>query len=130
MNILTVSLMACGAATALSLSPLSPARAQDTHDIASAPPTAAASHGDWTLRQREDWLNDRLEKSRVDASLDRTEYHRVHDDLTDLRHEEDHMRGAAHGQLTDNQTADLEGRLDAIAAKIHWANTVAYSRPW
>jgi hypothetical protein len=124
MKTLTLSLLAYGASIGLCLSPLSHAQAQDT------PTAVVVSHGDWTLRQREDWLHDRLEKSRADGSLDRSEYERARDELSDLRHEEDRMRDEGQGQLTDNQTAALEGRLDAMAARIHWANMNAYTRPW
>jgi hypothetical protein len=126
MRILTISLAAYGAAMALSLSPWGGAANAQT-DMT---PTPAVSHGDWTLREREDWLNDRLDKSRVDGSLDRIEFDRAKHDLNDLRHEEDRMRDDKHGQLTDNETANLEARLDDMAAKIHWANMAAYTRPW
>jgi hypothetical protein len=126
MKLLTISLLAWGGAIALSLSPVSPARAQDAMtQAAPAPP-----HGDWTLREREDWLSDRLDKSRADGSLDRSEFENARRQLADLKHEEGHMRDEAHGQLTDNQTADLEQRLDAMAEKIHWANANTYTRPW
>jgi hypothetical protein len=131
MKLLTLSLTAYGAAIALSLSPTSHARAQDAIPPDTAPMAgASATHGDWTLRQREDWLSDRLDKSRADGSLDHSEYDRARQELNDLRHEESHMRDGAHGQLTDNETADLEARLDAMAAKIHWANMATYTRPW
>ncbi len=128
MKILTLSLMAYGAAVALSLSPINSARAQDAVPDATA--GASVTHGDWTLKQREDWLSDRLDKSRADGSLDHAEFDHARQELNDLRHEEDHMRDHAHGQLTDNETADLEARLDAMAAKIHWANMATYTRPW
>jgi hypothetical protein len=129
MNILALSLIAYGGSIALSLSPINPAHAQDMTPPGAAEP-AAVSHGDWTLREREDWLSDRLDKSRDDKSLDHHEYDRARQELDDLRHEENHMRDRGHGQLTDNETADLEVRLDAMAAKIHWANMAAYTRPW
>ena len=125
MKILTLSLLAFGTAMALSLSPAGHADAQTEQA-----PAVSATHGDWTLRQREDGLHDRLEKSRDNGSLDRVEFDRAHDSLEGLRHEEDRMRDAQHGQLTDNETTDLEGRLDAMAAKIHWANADAFRRPW
>jgi hypothetical protein len=127
MKLLTASLAAYGGAILLSLSPWSAASAQS--DMAPAP-TATVAHGDWTLRQREDWLSDKLDKSRGDGSLDRAEFDRARRDMSDLRREEGNMRDAAHGQLTDNQTADLEGRLDTMAAKIKWANATAYAQPW
>jgi hypothetical protein len=126
MKTLALALAASAAMTAFSLAPLGAAQAQ------ADPPTpaAAATHGDWTLRQREVWLNDRLDKSRADGTLDHVQFDSAKQDMADLRHEEDGMRDAAHGQLTDNQTADLETRLDSMAAKIHWANMKTYARPW
>ena len=127
MNLLTVSIAGYVAAMTLSLSPWSHANAQTDPEAA---PAVSASHGDWTLRQREDWLSDRLEKSRDDGSLDHHEYEPASMALSDLRHEETRMRDQAQGQLTDNQTADLEARLDDMAAKIHWAHVNSFTRPW
>jgi hypothetical protein len=137
MNLLAPTLAAYGGAILLSLSPWSAANAAQP-DMAPAPsmasqdmtPAPAVAHGDWTLKQREDWLSDKLDKSRGDGSLDKIQYDRAHRDMSDLRHEESRMRDAAHGELTDNQTADLEVRLDAMAAKIKWANANAYAQPW
>jgi hypothetical protein len=127
MKLLTTSLAAYSGAILLSLSPWSAASAQSDPAVAAAP---MAAPGNWTLRQREDWLNDKLEKSRGDGSLDRAQFDRAHRDLTDLRREEGNLRDAAHGELTDNQTAELEARLDTMAAKIKWANAAAYAQPW
>ncbi len=126
MNTLTVTLAAYAATVAFSLSPWGEARAQ----MDTAPVEAGATHGDWTLRQREDWLNDRLDKSRANGTLDREQFDMAKHEMADLRREETMLRDHAHGQLTDNQTADLEERLDTMAAKIHWANEAAYTRPW
>ncbi len=127
MKLITASLAAYGGAILLSLSPWGSANAQSDPAMS---PTPVVAHGDWTLRQREEWLSDRLEKSRNDGSIDRGEADRAKRDLSDLRHEEDRLRDGAHGQLTDNQIADFEMRLDAMAAKIKWANAAAYSQPW
>ncbi len=127
MKLLTASLAVYGGSILLTLSPWSGAAAQP--DMAPAPAMAPA-HGDWTLRQREDWLSDKLEKSRGDGSLDRAEYDRARRDMSDLRREEGNLRNGAHGELTDNQTAELEARLDTMAAKIKWANATAYAQPW
>ena len=125
MRLLTISLLAYGGAMALSLSPLSHVDAQP--DTAAA---ASSSHGDWTLREREKWLGNRIDKSRDDGALDRVEYDRARHSLDDLRQEEDRMRDHQHGQLTDNQTTDLEARLDDMAAQIHWAHQEAFAKPW
>jgi hypothetical protein len=97
---------------------------------APAAPVFAQDHGNWTLRQREDWLHDRIQRSRDDGSLDRVEFERVKHELGDLRHDEDKMRDHHDGQLTDNETTELEARLDNLAAKIHWLREDTFQRPW
>jgi hypothetical protein len=124
MKLLTLSLIAYGGAVALTLSPLTHVAAQP--DIAAVAP----SHGDWTLHERERWLSDRIGKSRDDGALDRVEYDQARHTLDDLRQEEDRMKDHQHGELTDNQTAELEARLDAMASEIHWAHQQAFEKPW
>jgi hypothetical protein len=124
MKLLTLSLIAYSGAVALTLSPLTRLDAQP--DTAAVAPT----HGDWTLRERERWLNDRIDKSRDDGALDRVEYDRAKHSLDDLRRAEDEMRDHQQGQLTDNQTAELESRLDSMASEIHWAHQQAFAKPW
>ncbi len=87
-------------------------------------------HGDWTLKEREDWLSNRLDKARDDGALDHHEYDRVHDQLKGIRHEEDRMRDHHDGQLTDDETQMLEARLDGVADHIQWLHENAFERPW
>jgi hypothetical protein len=87
-------------------------------------------HGNWTLKERENWLDSRLDKARDDGSIDRHEFERVRHDLSSIRDDEDRLRGAHDGQLTDNETADLEARLDGVAGQIHWLHEESFRRPW
>lgn len=153
MKILSTSLAALGGALLLSASPLVGAVAQtiivpvptpapaptvvlvptpapEAAPVVETAPAAAPAHGDWTLRQREDWLSGRLEKSSADGSLDKASFNRARLEMDDLRKEESRMRHDANGQLTGNQTSELETRLDTMAAKIHWANMTDNARPW
>jgi len=125
MKIVTVTLAGCGGAILLALSTFGTASAQT--DVA---PAVAAAHGDWTLRQREDWLTGQLEKARDDRSLDKASFNSARLEMRDLSREESRMRHDAHGQLTDNQAAELDTRLDAVAAKIRWANASEHTHPW
>jgi hypothetical protein len=102
MKTLTLSVLAGGALALSCLAPMAVVRAQDE------PPPAAHSpdQGNWTLRQREDWLTSHLD------------------------HDEDQMRHHQDGQLTDNETADLEGRLDHVAHQIHWLHEHSFTPPW
>ena len=128
MKTLLLSLVAVGGAVALNLAPLSVADAQ--MDPAAAPAPAAAEHGDWTLRQREDWLGGQLKRSLDSGAIDKAEFNRARLEMDHLRQEESRMRHDGKGELTDNQTDELKTRLDTMADKIHWANTSDYKRPW
>jgi hypothetical protein len=123
MKLLTLSLIAYGGAVALTLSPLTHLNAQDA--VAESP-----THGNWTLLDRERWLSDRIDKSRDDGALDRVEYDNVRHSLDDLRREENRMKDHQHGELTDNETAELEARLDSMASEIHWAHQETFEKPW
>jgi hypothetical protein len=90
----------------------------------------AEAHGDWTLKQRENWLYDRLHKARDDGSLDRHEYDRVHDRLDEIKRDEDRVRDHQDGQLTAEQTSTFEARLDTVADHIQWLHQNAFERPW
>src|SRR5580693_9842689 len=112
MKALILSLVAFGGAATLSVSPWSAAKAQ--MDTAPAVAPAVADHGDWTLRQREDWLSDQLKNSLANGSLDKAEFNRARLEMDHLRQEESRMRHDGGGDLTDNQKSDLEARLDTM----------------
>lgn len=77
---------------------------------------AHATLSAWTLQQRENCLNDRLHASRDDGG----EFGRLDHEMERIRDAENRLRGAHDGQLTDNETIALEGRLDAVADQILW----------
>jgi len=121
-----LSLMATATAAALiSLAPMTVVRAQAVDADA-----VVGSHGDYTLKQREDWLGDRLAKARDDGSVDHAEFDRVRQDIDQIRDDEHRMRDHHDGQLTDNETATLESRLDTVADQIHWLHENGFQRPW
>ena len=121
----TLSLAGLGTAILFGLAPVGAAQAQ--MQTMAAP---ASAHGDWTLRQREDWLTGQLEKAKADGSLSKASFNRARLEMRNLQNEESRMRHDAHGQLTEGQTADLDTRLDAMAAKIDWANASLHTHPW
>jgi hypothetical protein len=82
------------------------------------------------LKEREHWLDDRLDKARADGSIERSEFERVHRELSSVRREEDRMRDHHDGQLTDEETTRLEARLDDVASQIHWLHEHGFQRPW
>lgn len=125
---------AASALVALSAAPA--VHAQDMNGQYRAAPGVDASatvgnHGNYTLRQREQWLYSRLDQARDDGSIDNHELDRVHHQLSGIRDAEDRMRDAHDGhQLTDNETADLEARLDGVANQIHWMHDESFQKPW
>ena len=124
MKMLDLALAVGGAAVLFAFTPLTAVQAQDE------PPVVAAGQGNWTLKEREDWLHSRLDKARDERDIDHTEYDRVKHDLDRIHEDEEAMRDHHDGQLTDNQTTDLEARLDLVAGKIHWLHENSFQRPW
>ena len=109
------------------------ALAQDPTLDGAPPPiasTASVDHGNWTLKQREDWLNDHINKAHDEHDIDGREADRVHHELDRIRHDEGEMRDHHDGQLTDNETAMLETRLDGMATQVHWLHENAFKKPW
>jgi hypothetical protein len=86
--------------------------------------------GGWTLKRREDWLNDRINKAHDEHVLDGHEADRAHHELDRLRDDENRMRGRHDGQLTDDETFSLEARLDGLADQIVQSHNDAWRRPW
>jgi len=125
MKLSTLSLLAAGAAGLFAIAPLTTAVAQGMDASATV-----GDHGNWTLKERESWLHNRLDKSKDSGAISHEEFDRVSHELADIRHDEDAMRDHGGGELTDNQTSDLEARLDIVADKIHWAHDESLSKPW
>ncbi len=126
----TSILAAAGAAALLVSAPAAFAQTETTTTTTVYTAAVSEGHGDWTLKRREDWLNDRINKAHDAKELDGREADRAHHELSRIRDEENHMRDHHDGQLTDNETQDLEARLDQMATQIHWAHENAYSAPW
>jgi hypothetical protein len=105
------------------------AQADDGNAVDSSA-VVGADHGNFTLKQREDWLSDRLRVARDDGSINGSEFDRVHHELDRIHDEENHLRSDHDGQLTDNETSTLEARLDGVADQIHWLHEDQFRKPW
>jgi hypothetical protein len=125
MKTLTVSVLAGAAATLMSLAAVGTVNAQAVDATAVVP-----EHGNWTLAEREDWLKTRLDRARDDGALDHHEYDRVRSELHDIHQDEERMRDRHDNQLTDNETSDLEARLDHVANQIRWLHENDFRKPW
>jgi hypothetical protein len=118
-------------AAAIALLATAPVHAQSAYDYGVDTSAVVGAHsGDWTLRQREDWLSRRIDMARDDRSISDEEHDRIRDQLNDIRDQENHMRDAHDGQLTDNETAALETNIDTMADRIHWLHEDRFQRPW
>ncbi len=126
----TTILLAAGAAALLACAPA--AFAQDVGPASAAPPSTAVigGSGNWTLKQREEWVDSHINKAHDEKDIDGREADRAHHALNMIRDDENRMRDHHDGQLTDNETAELEARLDQMASDIHWLHENAFQRPW
>ena len=132
----TSILLTAAAGAALTLS--APAFAQDLTPAGATPPVAGvttsasvAGNGNWTLSEREHWVDEHINKAHDEKDIDGREADRAHHELDRIRDNENQMRSHHDGgQLTDNETTMLEARLDDMAARIHWAHEQAYQKPW
>jgi len=130
----TPLILAAGLAAGLALASAAQAQSYDRRDrdrdTVYPAGRSDVDRGGWTLKRREEWLNDRINKAHDEHDLDGREADRAHHDLDRLRDDENHMRDRHDGQLTDNETFSLEARLDDLADQIHSAHEDAFRRPW
>ena len=98
--------------------------------MAQSQPDSSSASAHWTLKEREHWLYDRLHKAKDDGSINGHEYDRVHDQIDRVKDDEGRMRDHQSGQLTDDQTQQIEARLDDVADHIQLLHENAFQRPW
>ena len=131
MKIKRIWAMGGGAALLALAGPVSQASAQAVSGDSVDTTAVVGNHGNWTLKERESWLNDRLQTARSDGSINGDEFDRVHHEIDRIHDDENQMRGDHDAsQLTDNETATLETRLDGVADQIHWLHEDQFRRPW
>ena len=130
MRFFSLPLFGAAASALIALAAAPAVHAQPVESPAVDASAVVGDHGNWTLQQREHWLDDRLDKARADGSLDHHEFDRVRHELARIREDEDRLRDHHDGQLTDNENADLEARLNGVADQIHWLHENSFERPW
>lgn len=130
MNSFKPALMGAAVIAILLTAPLSLAHAQSALSAGVDTTAAVGNQGNYTLKQREDWLSRHIDMARDDGSIGHDEYDRIRGDLNGIRDQEGRMRGSHDGELTDNETAALETNLDSVASRIHWLHENNFQRPW
>jgi hypothetical protein len=130
MKPLNMTLMGVAATLVLSAAPISIVHAQSALSEGVDTTAVVGASGNWTLKEREHWLYNRLDMARDDGAIDREQYDGLHATLDGLRDRENAMRDAHEGQLTDNETASLELKLDGVADEIQSLHDGRFQRPW
>jgi hypothetical protein len=115
----------CGAAgvALLACAPVAAQRAQDWHASTSA--GAGWNHDDFwrgapdSPRERIAFLQQRIDRSAADGSLDRREARRVQYQLSSIRNDMMRMRG----RMTPERRDMINQRLDDLSRQIRWARS-------
>lgn len=86
--------------------------------------------GGFSLDQREDWLQQRIEHARSDGSLDRRTAWRAQQMLNGVRHDQARLVRRDRGVLTERDRNYLEQRLDRIRDTLRGAREGGERSPW
>ena len=73
------------------------------------------------IREREDWLERRINRGVDNGTIDRREARRAFGTLNDIRNDEQRMRRRGGGRLNPQDRDFLQGRLDDLAQQVRWA---------
>lgn len=103
---------------------------ENDRDHMGPPPPPPAPPGGWSLEQREDWLQQRIERGRADGSLDRREAYRAERSLRDIRAMQARLLRRDRGRLTDADRLYLEQRLDRLRDGLRWMRQNSETAPW
>ncbi len=94
-----------------------------------APPPPPAPGG-WSLDQREDWIQQRIEHARADGSLSRREAYRAMASLNDIRRMQAHLTLRDGGRLNGADRDYLQNRLDHLRQTMRWMQDNDAVPPW
>ena len=75
------------------------------------------------IREREEWLERRINRGINDGSINRREARRVITDLQQIRFDEQRLRRRNGGRLNERDRDILQDRLDGLAQQIRWARS-------
>jgi hypothetical protein len=89
-----------------------------------------SDHAAWRLQQREDWLAGHMHDALNDAAIDHDQYRHLRNDLDGVKNTITTLRASQDGVLTDDQVAQLQGRLDDIGRRLRGLSEARYPYPW
>ena len=93
------------------------------------PPLPGPRPGSFSLEQREDWLQQRIERGRADATLDRRTAWRAEHMLSDIRRDQARLMRRDRGVLTPRHRDFIEQRLNRLRDTVRSARD-AERAPW
>jgi len=73
------------------------------------------------IRQRIDFMQDRIDRSSSNGWVSRREARRANDELSFIRSENQRLRDQDGGHLRQVDRDYLQGRLDSLSQRLHWA---------
>jgi hypothetical protein len=82
------------------------------------------------IDHRIDWMQRRIDRGRVDGSLDHREYRRVRGQLDAVRDQYRRARLRHGGRLDDRSRQMLAASLDHVNDEIHWLKGADGRHPW
>ncbi len=94
------------------------------------PPPPPSGPGQWSLDQREDWIQQRIERGRADGSLSRREAFRAQQSLNSIRAMQARLTRRDGGRLNGPDRLYIEQRLDSLRNSIHWMRDNGEFAPW
>jgi hypothetical protein len=124
-----ITLSSLAAVVALSGPPLL-AHAQSAEQYGADATADVSDHAAWRLQQREDWLAGHMHAALNDAAIDHDQYRHLRNDLDGVKNTITTLRARQDGVLTDDQVAELQGRLDDIGRRLRGLSDVRYPYPW
>ena len=89
-------------------------------------PTRYREGGFWAgapegIHERIDFMQERINRAAGDRWISRREVYRANRELNFIRHETERLRDQDGGQLRPQDRDYLQGRLDSLGQRLHWA---------
>jgi hypothetical protein len=94
------------------------------YEVPAAPPPGPAAFwqsGPADVRQRIDYMEDRIRRAERDNVITRRDANQAYRDLKDIRRTEADLRRRDRGRLNRTDSDYIQARLDDVGARVNWA---------